>query len=167
MKRIELYQTEELELAKRQRTRAAILMITIGAIGLAVCIVLCTFVTRRNQNTMLPFVIGASIVAGWIVIFLSHAKFGTAHAAVRHDDLMLTGERETFVGRFTKTDEVKRVRHGVPVRKILAEIDGRERVLSVSEARSAQMPDAFSGTVEAVYDFIAAYEVNDDQTNPT
>ena len=142
-------------------------MSVIGAIGLAVCIVLCTATTRKNQGTMLPFIIGTSIAAGWIVVFLSHAKFGKARAEVKHVDLMLTGERETFAGHITQTDEVRRVRNGVTVRKVLADVNGHTRVLSIGESRAATMPRTFDGAVETVYDFIAAYEVNDDQTNPT
>ncbi len=166
MKQIELYNREELNRAKQRQNRSALWMAAIGAAGLCVCIALCVGTTRKNADTMLPFIIGASVAAGWMVIFLSHAVFGKARATVRHTDLMLTGERETFVGRFEKTDEVRRVKHGVPVRKVRAYIDGYERVLSVSESKAERLPDAFAGRVETVYDFVAAYEVEDDQRDP-
>ena len=162
MEHLELYQMQEADAANTRRRKALTAMITAGAIGLLTCVLLCLFVTRKNSMKILPFVIGASILSGWTVIFLSHTFYGEARAAVRHDEMMLTGERETFVGRFQKTDEVHRVKNGVTVRKIIALCDERERVLSVSEQKAALLPDTFDGKVEAVYDFIAAIEVQND-----
>ena len=162
MKHIELYHIEETDVAKTRKRKALAAMLIIGAAGLVACIVLCALTTRKNSGTMMPIIIGASILSGWIVIFLSHTFFGEARATVRHNELMLTGEREEFVGSFRKTDEVHRVRNGVTVRKVIALCDEHERVLSVSEAKAALLPDTFTGKAETVYDFIAAIEVQDD-----
>lgn len=161
MEHIELYHLEETDVAKFKKRKALAAMIGVGAVGLLVCVLLCVFTTRKNSGTMMPIIIGVSIVAGWIVIFLSHAFFGEARAVQRHDELMLTGERETFEGSFRKTDEVHRVRNGVAVRKVIAYVDERERVLGVGESKAALLPERFSGRVETVYDFIAAFEVDD------
>lgn len=162
MEHIELYQTAELNNARTRRKRAQTAMCIIGAIGLAACVALCIFVTRRNRTVLLPFIVGISILSGWAVIFLSHTFFSESRAAERHTELMLTGERETFSGSFQKTGEVKRVRNGVAVRKVLAFVDGRERVLTVGESKAALLPDRFTGKAETVYDFIAAYEADGD-----
>ena len=162
MERSELYGNQELTEAKLRRRRAVKRMCVIGAIGLAACVLLCVFTTRRNQGTMLPIVIGVSIAAGWAVIFLSHTAYGESRAAERHDELMLTGERERTEGTFVKTDEVTHVRNGVAVRKVRSEQNGRELVFRVAETKAAALPDAFTGAIETVYDFIAAYEVRND-----
>ena len=162
MNKTELYHVTESDVAKSRQRRSLIAMLAVGGAGLLACVLLCVFTTRRNQGIMLPLIIGTSILMGWIVIFLSHAFYGEARAIVRHDELMLTGERETFTGSFEKTDEVRRVRNGVAVRKVLARVEEHERVLTVSESKAALLPDRFSGSVETVYDFIAAFEVNGD-----
>ena len=160
MKHVELYHLEETDVAKFRKRKALAGMIVIGAIGLFACILLCTLTTRKNSGTMMPIIIITSIVAGWIVIFLSHTFYGEARAVQKHDELMLTGDRETFVGSFRKTTDVHRVRNGVAVRKVLALVDERERVLGISESKAALLPETFTGRVETVYDFIAAFEVD-------
>lgn len=162
MKRTEFYEQSEADREHARQKRALIAMIAVGAAGLIACAVLCLFVTRKNHGTLLLPVICVSVVAGWIVIFLSHAVYGEAKALFRHAELMLTGERETYAGRFEKTADVRRVKNGVTVRKVRLFAGERETLLNINEEKAAALPDAFTGTVETVYDFIAAYEVSDD-----
>lgn len=159
---IELYHAEAILPERTRKKRTLIVMLVIAAIGLAACIVICTFATRRNLRLILPLTIGTSTVAGWIVITLLHGPFLEAGAQCRHSDLMLNEKREAFTGRFEKTDDVRRIKNGLSVRKVRCIEEERERVLSVNEEKAAQLPDAFSGTVQTVYDFIVAYEVNED-----
>ncbi len=162
MKRVELYRSDAIPEMAARKKRLLTVMLCIGAAGLIACIMLCVFATRRNQHILLPLTIGSSILSGWIVITILHGSFASANAELRHCDLMLSESRETQVGRFEKTDEVRRVKNGMHVRKVLLYEGDRERVLSVSEKRAAKLPDVFSGTAETVYDFIVAYEVNGD-----
>jgi hypothetical protein len=162
MKRIELYDPEALPKKRARRKTLLAVMLGIGGIGLFVCILLCVLTTRKNYMTMLPLTIAASVLAGWIVITLLHGSFGNANADVRHWETMLREPRETQRGRFEKTGDVQRVRNGMTVRRVRFFEEERERVLSVSEHLADRLPDAFSGTVETVYDFIVAYEENGD-----
>ena len=75
---------------------------------------------------------------------------------------MLNEPRETFTGRFEKTDDVRRVKNGLSVRRVRCFEDEHETALSVNESKAALLPDAFSGTVQTVYDFIVAFEVRED-----
>lgn len=162
MERTELYRWEMLIPAKGKRKRALIAMLIIGVLGLSACILFCVFATRRNMRVMLPLTIGTSILSGWTVITILHGAFSESNAEQRHCRLMLEEPRVKQIGRFEKTDDVRRVRNGVTMRKIRMTEDGHERMLSVNEALAGKLPDAFSGTVETVYDFIVAYEVNGD-----
>lgn len=162
MKRIELYHSEELGTARTRQKRAKYAMIGVGAAGLLACALLCVFATRENVAVMRPIVIGTSILAGWIVIFLSHAVYGEARASAHHDERMLNEPPARVSGRFEKTDDVRRIRNGVTVRRIRMRSEPRDVILNVNEQKAALLPDAFTGTVETVYDFITAFEVDGD-----
>lgn len=162
MKQIELYKAEERDKEKARKQRAKIGMIVVGAAGLLGCVILCLCATRRNVAVLRPIVIGLSVLSGWVVIFLSHAVYGEAKATEAHDALMLSEPRVRVSGRFEKTDDVRRVKNGVTVRKVRMLSVPRDVLLNVNEEKAALLPDAFSGTVETVYDFIAAFEVDGD-----
>lgn len=162
MKRVELYDAGTLPEKHRRKRKLGTAMLCVGGIGLSVCILLCVLATRKNQSLLLPLTIGASILAGWIVITILHGPFGSADADIRHCELMLNEPRTVQHGSFVKTDEVRHMRNGMHVRKVLFREGERERILSVSEQRAAKLPDAFTGTAETVYDYIVAYEVNGD-----
>ena len=162
MKRIELYQNEELGRENARKKRAGIAMIAVGAAGLAACVTLCALSSRENVSVMRPIVIGASILAGWIVIFLSHAVYGEARAASHHDETMLSEPRTRVCGQFEKTGDVRRVKNGVTVRKVRMRSEPRDVMLNVNEQKAPLLPDAFTGTVETVCDFIVSVEVDGD-----
>lgn len=162
MKRVELYDAGSLPEKHRRKKKLRTAMLCIGGIGLSVCILLCVLATRKNQGLLLPLTIGVSILTGWIVITILHGPFGGANADVRHCELMLNEPRAVQRGSFRKTDEVRYMRNGMHVRKVLMQEGERERILSVSEQRADKLPDAFTGTAETVYDYIVAYEVNGD-----
>ena len=163
MERNELYRTEELTAAEAAQKRTRRAMLIVAAAGLILCVTCCCLTTRKNQGVTLPLTAGTSILAGWIVIFLSHSRYDPARARARHDELMLTGPRERFSGRFTKQDQVYRVKGGVSIRKVRLKEEVRDTLLTVSEEKAARLPDEFTGTVETVYDCIVAFEVQDDE----
>lgn len=162
MKRVELYRTEERDREALREKRAKTAMLAVGAAGLLICAALCCFASRKTVAVLRPVVVGVSILSGWVVIFLSHAVYGEAKAAHKHDALMLSEPRKTVSGSFEKTGDVRRVRNGVTVRKVRLRAVPRDVLLNLNEEKAAQLPDAFSGTVETVYDFIAAYEADGD-----
>lgn len=159
---IELYNADALLPERARKKRALIAMLIVGAAGLCACIVLTALATRRNIRLILPLTIGVSVAAGWILITILHGSFTLSGAQVRHLDVMLNEPRESFSGRFEKTDSVRRMKNGLSVRKVLLTKDGHETVLSVNEQKAALLPDAFTGTAQTVYDFIVAYEVDED-----
>ncbi len=161
-KRVELYHPDALPEKRAKKKKLMTVMLCIGGIGLLICILFCAFATRANRHVMLPLTIGTSILTSWIVVTFLHGSFSFASADVRHCELMLSEPRTVQRGRFTKTGEVRRMRNGMQVRKVLLHEGDRERVLSVNERKAKNLPDAFSGTAETVYDFIVAYEVNGD-----
>lgn len=152
-----LYESEELPRAQAAEKRVRKAMLMVAAVGLLLCVLFCCFTTRKNQDVTLPLTVGASILSGWIVIFLSHSRFDGARAKARHAQLMLTGPRETFSGRFEKLEGVYRVKKGVSIRKVRLQDDFHETLLTISAEKAAQVPDAFTGTVETVYDCIVAW----------
>jgi hypothetical protein len=105
----------------------------------------------------LPLTVGTSVLSGWIVIFLSHSRLEDARAKARHAELMLTGPRETFSGRFEKLPGVYRVKKGVAIRKVRLQEELHETMLTVSAQKADRLPDAFTGRVETVYDCIVAF----------
>ena len=152
------YQQAELERAKAAEKRIGVTMAVVAGAGLALCVLLCCFVTRKNQGLLRPLTIGISLLAGWIVIFLSHSRYDRVKAQVRHVELMLTGPRERFTGRFEKREGVYRVKKGVSIRKVAMQGTFHETLLTVADEKAALLPDSFEGTVETVYDCIVAYE---------
>ena len=162
MKPTELYNPDALLPERARKKRALITMLIIGAAGLCACVVLCVLATRRNLRLVMPLTIGTSVLSGWAVITVLHESFLRAGAQVRHGDLMLNEPRETVTGRFEKTDDVRRMKNGLSVRKVRWSVEDHEAILSVNEAKAALLPDVFTGTVQTVYDFIVAYEVSED-----
>lgn len=154
----QLYTSEESAIAKAAQRRAAVAMAIVGAAGLAACVVLCFLATRQNQDVTRPLTIGASILSGWIVIFLSHSSFDGARAHARHAELMLTGPRETFSGAFSIQEGVYRVRRGVSIRRVKLNQGFHDVMLTVSAEKASLLPETFTGTVETVYDCIVAFE---------
>ena len=158
MERHSFYRQEELTEAEAVRKRTRTAMAVVAGAGLLVCVILCCFATRQNQDVTLPLTVGTSTLAGWIVIFLSHSRYDAARARARHVELMLTGPRERFSGRFTKQEGVYRVKKGVSIRKVRQQEEFRETMLTVFDEKAPLLPDEFTGTVEMVYDCIVAYE---------
>lgn len=152
------YQQEELEQARAAQKRVGGIMAAVAGAGLVLCVLLCCFATRKNQDVTRPLVIGASILSGWTVIFLSHSRYDGAKARARHVELMLTGPRERFAGVFEKREGVYRVKKGVSIRKVALQGEFRETLLTVADEKAALLPDRFEGTVETVYDCIVAFE---------
>ncbi len=116
-----LYESEELSRAKTKERRVGRAMAIVAGLGLVLCVLCCCFTTRQNQGVTLPLTVGTSILTGWIVIFLSHSRFDGARAEARHVELMLTGPRERFSGRFTKQPGIYRVKRGVSIQKVRQE----------------------------------------------
>ena len=158
MERISLYQPEELTEARAAQKRAGRTMLAVAGAGLAVCVLLCCLTTRRNQGLTFPLTLGASVLSGWVVIFLSHSRYQPARARVRHVELMLTGPRERFEGRFEKLEGTWLVKKGVPIRKVMEREEFHETLLSVYAEKADRLPEEFTGTVETVYDCIVAFE---------
>ena len=157
MEQRSFYTEAELTSAKTRERRVGRAMAIVAGLGLVLCVLCCCFTTRQNQGVTLPLTVGTSILAGWIVIFLSHSRYDDARARERHLELMLTGPRETYTGRFTKTGGVYRVKKGVAIRKVRLQEDFHETMLTVSAEKASLLPDEFTGTVETVYDCIVAY----------
>jgi len=152
------YRPEELTeaLAAQRRVRRA--MLAVAGAGLLCCVLLCCFTTRRNKSLTFPLTVAASTLSGWVVIFLSHGPYEAAQAQARHVELMLTGPRERYAGRFEKLEGTWRVKKGVGIRKVRQREDFHETMLTVSAQKAPRLPDAFTGTVETVYDCIVAFE---------
>ena len=158
-----LYESDELTLARAAEGRTRRIMLAAAIVGLVLCVLFCLLTTRKNQDVTLPLTVGTSILAGWIVIFLSHSRLEDARARARHAELMLTGPRETFSGRFEKLPGVYRVKKGVAIRKVRLREDFHETMLTVSAQKADRLPDVFTGTVETVYDCIVAFGVKEAQ----
>ena len=158
MERISLYQPEELTEARAAQRRAGRAMLSVAGAGLAVCVLLCCLTTRQNQGLTFPLTLGASVLSGWVVIFLSHSRYQPARARVRHVELMLTGPRERFEGRFEKLEGTWLVKKGVPIRKVMEREEFHETLLSVYAEKADRLPEEFTGAVETVYDCIVAFE---------
>ena len=158
MERISLYQPEELTEARAAQRRAGRAMLAVAGASLAVCVLLCCLTTRQNQGVTFPLTVGASVLGGWVVIFLSHSRYQPARARVRHVELMLTGPRERFEGRFEKLEGTWLVKKGVPIRKVRQREEFHETLLSVYAEKADRLPDGFTGAVETVYDCIVTVE---------
>ena len=158
MDRQELYRQEELKTAVAAQKRVRLAMEIAGGAGLLLCVALCCLATRDNQRITLPLTVGASVLSGWIVIFLSHSRYELARARVRHTETMLTGPRETYTGRFSQQTGAYRVKGGVSIRRVRLMEAYHETMLTVSEEKASRLPKEFQGTVETVYDCIVAFQ---------
>ena len=162
MEHIDLYPIEEAQQLTDRRRKAVRLMLVIGAIGLAICIVLCACTTMKNHRVLQWTTVVASVLTGWILIFLHHAVFSEARALYQHAERVREAQRETYTGTFEQTDTVLRVRKGITLRRVNAHCGGRDTVLNVSEVKAKRLPKRFCGTVEAADFFIVTAEVNGD-----
>ena len=156
-----LYHSEELPRARAAQKRTGRAMALAAGLGLLLCVVLCCCATRRNLGLVLPLTVGASTLAGWIVIYLSHSRYEGARARVKHLALMLSGPRERFSGRFAQQEGVWRVKRGISIRKVRLQEDLHETMLTVAADKAPLLPERFTGSVETVYDCIVAYEEGD------
>ncbi len=155
------YRQEELAAAQADCRRSGRAMAVAGGLGLALCILICCFATRHNRGVTFPLTVAASVLSGWIVIFLSHSRHAPAKARVRHVELMLTGPRERFAGRFEKLEGTYRVKGGVSIRKVRLREEFHETMLTVYAEKAPLLPEAFEGAAETVDDCIVAFEEAD------
>lgn len=153
-----LYKQEELQAAKARRKRTGTAMALVAGLGLALCVLICCFATRQNKGVTFPLTVAVSVLFGWIVIYLSHSRYEEAKARARHVELMLTGPRERFSGRFEKLEGTYRVKRGVSIRKVRLQEEFHETMLTVYAEKAPLLPDAFEGAVETVYDCVVAWE---------
>ena len=145
MEQRSFYTEAELTSAKTKERRVGRAMAIVAGLGLVLCVLCCCFTTRQNQGVTLPLTVGTSILTGWIVIFLSHSRFDGARAEARHVELMLTGPRETFSGRFTLQPGIWRVKKGVSIRKVKEQEEFHETLLSVYDEKASRLPEDFTG----------------------
>lgn len=154
------YTPEEALKWSRRAFRIRAFAITLVALALVVCIILCTQVNTANAQTMLGLCILLFTLAGWAGILLLYYGYAPARALSDHIGGMLTGEAVPMEGVLTVHRESFRIPKSVTVRKATLQTADGPVSLSVSAALAPQLPqDGAPVRLLTVRKYIAGFEV--------
>lgn len=156
---MELYRPEDLSRLTKQRKLWRVLLLTLTALALGVCVLLCARVNTRNAAKTERTVIAISILAGWVLITLRFELLVLARREAEHAAHMLAGPRERHCGVLGLTDDVVRIPGSVRVRRLTLQEGKDVRRLSVNVTKLKKLGALpRQVTVWTVHDFVVALE---------
>ena len=159
MKTKELYRPEDLSRLMKQRKMWRILLLTLTALAVGVCVLLCTRVTTRNAARMELAVIITSILSGWVLITLRYELLVLARREAEHAAHMLAGPRVTCTGTLTLTEDTVRIPGSIRVRGLTLQEGKDVRRLNVNVTKLKQLGQLPRRvTVQTVHGFLVALE---------
>lgn len=159
METIELYRSEDLIRLTKQRKIMRVLLLTLTALAVGVCVLLCCMVTTRNAARMELAVILTSILSGWILITLRYERLVLVRREAEHAANMLAGERVTRTGILSLTEDTVRIPGSIRVRRLTIQEGKTACRLSVNVKKLkllGELPRQV--TVQTVHDFVVALE---------
>lgn len=150
------------ELAGRYRARAqkslwfsvAIVIIAWGA-----CAVLCTQVRTANAGQMFRWVMGLSILSGWIAIAVLTLIFRPARAEGRHMAGVLREEAEEMRGILTVEDDAFQIPRGIRICRARLETAEGPVFLRLSAQIKGRVPQGTPVRLRVQRQFITGFEV--------
>ena len=155
----ELYRPEDLARLTKKRKIWRVVLLTLTALAMGACVLLCCLVTTRNAARMELAVILTSIFSGWILITLRYELVVLARREAEHTDNMLAGPRVTRTGTLSFTGETVRIPNSIRVRRLALQEGNEVRHLSVNVTRAKALGDLPRQiTVSTVHDFVVALE---------
>ena len=159
MKTKELYRPEDLSRLMKQRKMWRILLLTLTALAVGVCVLLCTRVTTRNAARMELAVIITSILSGWVLITLRYELLVLARREAEHITHMLAGERVTYTGILSLTEDTVRIPNSIRIRRLTLQEGKDIHRLSVNVKKLKELGELpRQVTVSTVHDFVVALE---------
>ena len=155
----ELYRPEDLARLTKKRKIWRVVLLTLTALAMGACVLLCCLVTTRNAARMELAVILTSIFSGWILITLRYELVVLARREAEHTANMLAGPRVTRTGTLSFTGETVRIPNSIRVRRLALQEGNEVRHLSVNVTRAKALGDLPRQiTVSTVHDFVVAVE---------
>lgn len=159
MKTIELYKPEDLSRLTKKRKIRRVLLLTLTAIALGVCVLLCAQVTTRNAARMQLAVILVSTLSGWVLIALRHKLLVVARREAEHASHMLAGPREKRTGTLCLTEDTVQIPGSVRIRRLTLQEGKESRRISVNATKLkalGALPRQV--TLWTVHDYVVALE---------
>lgn len=159
MKTIELYRPEDLSRLTKQRKIWRVILLTLTALAVGACVLLCCLVTTRNAARMELAVILTSTLSGWVLITLRYELLVLSRREAEHTAHMLAAPRVTRTGTLSFTGDTVRIPNSIRVRRLTLQEGNEVRHLNVNVKRVkalGSLPRQI--TVSTVHDFVVAWE---------
>lgn len=155
----ELYRPEDLSRLTKQRKIWRVILLTLTALAVGACVLLCCLVNTRNAARMELAVILTSTLSGWALITLRYELVVLARREAEHTANMLAGPRVTRTGTLSLTGDTVRIPGSVRVRRLTLQ-EGKESCrLSVDASKVKALGELpRQVTVSTVHDFVVAWE---------
>lgn len=159
MDTIELYRSEDLLRLTKKRKTWRVALLTLTALALGACVLLCCLVNTRNAARMELAVIIISILSGWVLITLRYEMLVLVRREAEHTAHILAGPRETRTGVLSLTPDTVRIPGSVRVRRLTLQEGTDVRLLSVDVNRLGALGELPRRvTVSTVHNFVVALE---------
>ncbi len=109
----ELYSREDLARLEKKTKRAGRAAAIFAAVTLMICVLLCCLTTQTNAARMEKATVAASVLGGWIVIYLYNNPVKDLRYERGHAQMLLEGERETLEGVLELSEQRMRIRGSI------------------------------------------------------
>lgn len=109
----ELYSREDLARLEKMTKRAGWAAAIFAAATLMACVLLCCLTTQANAARMEKATVAASVLGGWIVIYLYNNPVKDLRYERGHAQMLLEGERETLEGVLELSEQRMRIRGSI------------------------------------------------------
>lgn len=157
----ELYSREETERLKKRKSAAKLAALITGALGLAVCVVLCCVTNTLNAQRMEYTAVIVSTLSGWIVIFLILNLILPSKYEAEHAENVLNAERVPHSGTVTVDKAAAHIKNSISVCRV--SVSDGTRLFINSRKAAALRGITVPVTLYSAHGYVAAYEVEHEQ----
>ena len=156
----ELYGRQDIERLETKYRRAKRIAALLGGAALLLCVLFCCLTDRRNAALMERLTVGASVLGGWLLIYLRVNTIADLRHEITHAKMLLEEERTAVEGVLSVSRERMRIRGSIRF-YALTLTDGEERRRGMVIASRAELLRAKEGEWLRLYlanGYAAAWE---------
>ena len=156
----ELYGRQDIERLETKYRRAKRIAALLGGAALLLCVLFCCLTDRRNAALMERLTVGASVLGGWLLIYLRVNTIADLRHEITHAKMLLEEERTAVEGVLSVSRERMRIRGSIRFFPLTL-IEGDERHRSKVIAARAETLRAENGNRLRLYvvnGYVAAFE---------
>ena len=161
---IGLYSDSDVEKLRKKIRLLSIGLAVFGAVSLAACVLLAALANTANAAKNERSAVLVAIISGWIIIYGVIYLVGGAKKELSHAKTLSDNIRERIAGNLALNGERMTIRNSVDVLGCEVSAEGEKRHFWVAASRAKKLGNARVCAVYAVHGYIAAIEVQNEDT---